>query len=247
MHTDETIHEDDLGRMMRVEGDSRLGRIVIEDERDEDYPMRAALPDTYTASEAFERGWRYWWPLGYHGNQGYTPHCVAYAWVHWGEDGPRTREPFGRGEGPFHNEASIYHAAQRRDRWPGENYDGTSVRAGAKVLRDLGYISEYRWAAGMDDILNALFTTGPVVFGSWWYEGMMEPDEDGYIYAVGQRVGGHAYVLNGINRKERKIRLKNSWGLGWGDRGSAWLSFDDVAKLLEEQGEACLAIPEGGR
>jgi hypothetical protein len=33
----------------------------------------------------------------------------------------------------------LYHEAQRIDEWPGEDYDGTSVRAGMDVLRTEGH------------------------------------------------------------------------------------------------------------
>lgn len=252
-HLRQNSCSDDLGRMDLVESDrsDRHGRIRIEDERDAMYPMALALPDTWAAGsptdKAMERGWRYWWPDGWSGNQGYTPHCVAYAWCHWGEDGPRTREPFGRGEGPFHNPASIYNAAQSRDRWPGSNYDGTSVRAGAKVLQDLDYIESYHWAVTFDDIVRAILTAGPVVVGTWWYESMYEVRGDGFLEVSGTAVGGHAYVLNGVNENAEKFRMKNSWGESWGDGGMAWIGFEDMEELFEEGGEACIAVPKGGR
>jgi hypothetical protein len=66
----------------------------------------------------------------------------------------------------------LYHEAQKVDEWPGEDYDGTSVRAGLDILRKRGHceikdgktsaeavaegIKANRWARSVDDVLTAL-------------------------------------------------------------------------------------------
>jgi hypothetical protein len=66
----------------------------------------------------------------------------------------------------------LYHMAQTIDEWPGEDYDGTSVRAGMDVLRDMGHrrvrgkrtsavdaaegISENRWARSVEEVMACL-------------------------------------------------------------------------------------------
>lgn len=238
---------DDLGVMRRIDSkDSRLGRTFEEDPRDADYPISEVVPRVPDGSGE-GKTWNYHWPLGWWGDQGRTPHCVAYAWLHWAEDGPRTRRPYPAGSGPAADPANVYGRAQRRDRWPGESYDGTSVRAGAKVLEALGMIDEYRWAESPRDVRRALLTTGPLVCGTWWWTGMMNADDDGFVSRTGGKVGGHAFKVDGINLDRGFVRAKNSWGRGWGDRGYFRVRLDDFWRLLEDEGEACLAIPEGGR
>lgn len=62
----------------------------------------------------------------------------------------------------------LYKEAQKIDEWPGESYEGTSVRAGLEVMRTQGHrrliggelqtlrstdgISAYRWASSVDEI-----------------------------------------------------------------------------------------------
>jgi hypothetical protein len=66
----------------------------------------------------------------------------------------------------------LYHQAQKSDEWPGEDYDGTSVRAGFDVLRTIGHrrkwgpftlpeninegISANRWAQNIVEVLACL-------------------------------------------------------------------------------------------
>jgi len=140
--------------------------------------------------------------------------------------------------------AGIYHMAQHLDEWEGTDYDGTSVRAGAKVLHHLGFIGGYQWATNFSSMVNALLEQGPCVIGVNWYEGMWQPDGGGTIYATGVLEGGHALLANGVDTVRQRIRVKNNWGRAWGRRGRAWVSFADMAKLLREDGEVCLAVEQ---
>ena len=210
-----------------------FGRQPLTDARDASYPIRslveAAPPPTVTA--------RNWNANGWWGNQENTPMCVAYSWLHWLEDGPVTH----RGAAPLLAPEIIYGEARVIDDIPGENYDGTTVRAGAQVMRQRGFVSEFRWADSVEDIVNAVLSFGPVVMGTNWYQGMMNPSKTGFITPSGPVVGGHAWVINGVNLANQTVRMKNSWGRGWGAKGFALLTFVDLARLLREDGEACLA------
>lgn len=218
-----------------------LGRLYLADPRDGQYLIRTAL------SGAPARGWRYWWTGGWWGDQGATPRCVAYAWLHKVADGPRTtRRTAAVDAAPAMDPATLYCAAQAIDPWVGDcddpRYDGTSVRAGAKVLQRAGVIAGYRWAWDAETTARALVEVGPVVVGTMWYEGMTSPDASGRIAPTGRAQGGHAYVLNGVNVDRGVVRVKNSWGRGWGRDGAAWLSIDDLDGLLADRGEACLPV-----
>ncbi len=72
------------------------------------------------------------------------------------------------------------------------------------------------------------------------------PDSQHVIRVEGPVVGGHGYLISGVNTKTRRLRMKNSWGLDWGDKGHAWIGFDDMRVLIDGKAELCLAteIPE---
>ena len=85
----------------------------------------------------------------------------------------------------------IYNEAQHIDEWEGENYDGTSVRAGIKVLARKGYLSSYRWAFDGQTAVNHILNIAPVVIGINWYAGMMATD-DRAIHIPKREIGWRA-------------------------------------------------------
>jgi hypothetical protein len=216
---------------------SKLGRIHQPDERDKKYLIKSLLPP----KQVKEMKFRYWWPSGWWGDQGNTPQCVAYSWVHWLAEGPITQKrKRAGGVAPF-DPNYLYHEAQKVDEWPGEDYDGTSVRAGAKILKNAGFINSYSWAWDLDTTIQAVMFAGPVVVGTSWLYDMFFPNEKGIITASGDVMGGHAYLLDGVNIELEMFRIKNSWGRSWGKNGFAYISFSDMESLILDNGEICLS------
>jgi C1A family cysteine protease len=67
---------------------------------------------------------------------------------------------------------------------------------------------------------------------------MDDPDSKGVITYTGSKRGGHQYVLNGANKTTRTVRMKNSWGRGWGKSGFAYMSFDTLEAILATVGNS---------
>jgi hypothetical protein len=213
-----------------------LGRIHAPDDRDRQFmlPRQAEVAPTVT--------YKYWTapqPL----DQGATSTCVGHGWFHYLKCSPvRNIEKI---PSPY----EIYDAAQLVDEWEGTDYDGTSVRAGAKVLKARGYLSGYRWAFDGATVVNHLLTTGPAVIGTSWTEGMMSTDEQGFVYPRGRLVGGHCVVVIGTNTKAKCpdgrigfATFLNSWSRDWGSlNGRGRIVLEDLDALIRDQGEACVA------
>lgn len=209
--------------------DPRLDRLEQFDSRSRDYPIRALIgtrpPRSYT-----------WRPRTAPLDQGREGACVGFAWAHELAARPHvvpTDDSTAR---------SIYRRAQQLDEWPGEAYSGTSVLAGVKACRELGYYPEFRWAFGPDDVISAIGWAGPVVLGVPWYESMYDTDPDGYVSIGGRVVGGHAILAYSVSVKGGFVRWQNSWGPGYGHNGVGRLRFADLARLLSEGGEACIPV-----
>lgn len=207
-----------------------LGRRPSPDARDAAHPMRAvamaALPNH-----------RYW-TSGQVMDQGTVPMCVGFAWKQWLATSPV------RHAADKLSAAEIYRQAQQRDEWPGEGYEGTSVRGGAKYMQDAGHLKEYVWAQSVDEIARWLLTSGPVVLGTNWYSEMFQPVE-GVAHVGGSVAGGHAFLAIGFSAQLQAFRCINSWGRSWGDNGRFWITTRDLARLLQEDGEACTGAEVG--
>lgn len=180
------------------------------------------------------------WQTGVVLDQGDTPQCVAFAWSQFLQTAPiETALP------SLDYPAALYASAQQLDEFSGEDYDGTSVRGGVKALQAQGRIANYVWSHSADEVRRFILTHGIVVMGTDWYDAMFEPDSKHFIKPRGQIAGGHAWLLTGYSQKQRAFRMINSWGTSWGDRGHAWIRFDDLKFLLRRpDAEACAAIEQ---
>lgn len=209
-----------------------FGRLWKPDPRDKNYPIRRD-PRANKISRRI-------WGLNIILDQGTTPQCVGYSGAGYLMAAPvrnKRVDPYW-----------LYKLAQKYDEWPGENYDGSSVRGLFKGLHKEGYVTEYRWAFEVGPVLDHVLLEGPVVVGTSWFDGMMNLDSQGYIWPRGREVGGHAYLIIGADRVRKNpdgttgaFRIVNSWGRSWGQQGRAWVTFDIMDKLLRNQGESATA------
>jgi hypothetical protein len=210
-----------------------FGRHFSPDERDLNHLIpRRAIPSLPV---------RKTWSGGKVLDQGDTPQCVGYAGWGWLSGGPILNKP-------KFSPTDLYHEAQKRDEWPGEDYEGSSTRGLFKALTDLGFVSGFQWAFDVEPIIAHVLTVGPVCVGTDWYAGMTDPDAKGFLNTTGAIQGGHEWRIVGADREKRAtdgtvgaFRMVNSWGLGWGDGGRAYVSFATVDRLIKQNGEACTA------
>lgn len=210
---------------------SKFGRLIAPDYRDQSFRLRSVVAPAPKVLDYKNHNANGWW-----GNQGNRPYCVGYGLAHFIEDAPITHPG-----GPFANPVDIYNNAQKLDEWPGEDYEGTSVRAGMKYLQSLGLIESYHWGYTLEELVAAVFVS-VVPVGTTWYSYMSEPSSEGRISVGGEVEGGHCYLINGVNKKTRMFRGKNSWGRDWANKGLFTISFEDMEKLILDYGEICLAV-----
>jgi hypothetical protein len=134
----------------------------------------------------------------------------------------------------------IYDACKRIDGMPDAR--GSTVHAGARVMLARRRIGTYFWAHDVDEALAYVGSQGPVVFGTAWSEGMCRPSTfNATIKATGKIVGGHAYLVCGVQWGRKRARIHQSWGTDWGDHGECWISISDLRAVFDEGGEACAA------
>lgn len=118
--------------------------------------------------------------------------------------------------------------------------DGSTGLATAKAMENLGYIGSYTHSfSGVDGLATAL-QSGPAMVGTNWYEAMFSPKPDGTFEIAGAVAGGHEYVCDAVYVKQKMFRFRNSWTPTWGDEGCFFGTFDQVDRLLGEQGDVIL-------
>lgn len=218
------------------------------------YPIRPLL-GAVGQVERRRKVWRRSWML----DQQAEGACVSHGWTQELMSTPvrvvlsNAGLPAGVPKNPQRFAFWMYDECRKVDEWVGEDYDGTSVNAGGKVARSLGLIDSWRWCDGLDDMVDTLITTGPVILAIPWLNGMYEAP-DGELAISGRQVGWHCILANGydpalrLNGKPKRemARLSNSWGLSWGDRGNAWVELDALYNglLAPNDGEMCVALGE---
>lgn len=212
--------------------DRRLDRLPQFDKRSRAFPIRELL----TPKPLVTKTWRCWTWL----DQGREGACVGFSWSH-----ELAAEPMTIPLRTNDSAREIYNDAKKIDEWAGEDYSGTSVLAGAKVVQSRGYMPEYRWCFGIDDLVNTLSHHGPVVLGIPWLRSMFNPDAKGVLKVEGEVAGGHAILARGVLLKKfgrPVVRLRNSWGRDWGYDGDCFVYFEDMERLLKMDGDACVPV-----
>lgn len=189
------------------------------------------------------------WEEGVVLDQGSEGACVGFAWTAELLTTPVRPETQPLVASANRQAVRYYKRAQKLDQWPGEDYSGTSVLAGAKVIKEEGLIESYRWCFSVEEIRDAVINEGPVVLGIPWYESMYNTTRDGLVTIAGPQVGGHAILITGYSPVKtiggvtlEVFRWRNSWGESYGVSGSGYITVKDLRRLMGEGGEACVPM-----
>lgn len=219
--------------------DPRLGRHVVHDSRSLQYRFRTRKDPRKLASVRHQVHI----PIL---DQGALGSCTGHA----GTAALASEAFWSAGQGaiigdPHAYAVDLYSAATQIDPWPGAyvpedtGSDGLSI---AKVLHARGLISGFQHATSLEAALAAL-AERVVMIGSSWLTGMYNPAPDGCLNVSGETVGGHEYVLDELDVPQQRVWMRNSWGEGWGLAGRAWMSWDDLGKLLADWGDCTVLVP----
>ena len=136
----------------------------------------------------------------------------------------------------------IYSRATQLDPWPGSwppTDTGSSGLAAAKAAVELGHGESYEWYFGIDHTLGGL-QHHALSAGTWWTEGLFEPDpRTKLVRPTGQKVGGHQYLLRAYDVTSKLTVGQHRIGLRcwWGGYRDVWITVDDFAGLLADDGD----------
>jgi hypothetical protein len=215
-------------------GGPRLGRHIEHDPRSKTPQFLAETAATIVSVKHQAAGL----PL----DQGKVGSCTANALC-----GALDSAPDFKG-GQARNEADAVALYTRETQLEGKPYPqhdpGGSGLMVCKAAKQLGWISAYKHAFGIDQALRALVQR-PVITGVNWYSSFDTPDASGLVaIAPGARVrGGHEVVADEIDAPNRLVWFWNSWGPQYGVGGRFCMSFDTWSQLLQEKGDVTVPIP----
>lgn len=163
----------------------------------------------------------------------------------------------------------LYEMAKRHDEWPGEDYDGSSLRGAIKGWGNMGVCSEDKWKyratsrgtltivraedarrntigayyrirPRISDFHAALNETGVITASARVHKGWDAP-KNGKISFLKTPDGGHAFVIVGYDSEG--FWVQNSWGPTWGNKGVALWSYEDWIQNVMDAWVFRLALP----
>lgn len=163
----------------------------------------------------------------------------------------------------------LYEMAKRSDEWPGEDYDGSSLRGAIRGWKNMGVCKDVAWPykttnpgdlsiERAKDARNhtigayyrikpeithfhaALNEVGIIAVSANVHKGWNDP-RDGIIEYHKKKDGGHAFAIVGYN--DEGFWVQNSWGNGWGENGLALWSYEDWNDNIMDAWVFRLALP----
>lgn len=94
----------------------------------------------------------------------------------------------------------------------------------------------------IEDLKSQLAARRPVVVSYPVSEAFVSPGPGKGIWKGEPGPGSHALAVVGYDNEKQALRVMNSWGIGWGDGGFAWIDYDTFVK---NAGEAYVLFPPG--
>jgi len=174
----------------------------------------------------------YTWNCGKHLNQGNSGKCVGFAIAHEFAAAPK------QCNSSAGTANAIYNYAQKVDKYPDGPGTGTSLLAGCKAAKAMGWISAYNWCMGLQALISTVGYKGPVVIAVPWNASMNIPGKAGFLNPRGKFTARHALLCKGVNTKGGLFVLHNSWGTNWGKGGDCYITYGNMDTLLANGGEA---------
>lgn len=180
---------------------------------------------------------------------GTSPYYAALA------EANEVRNPSGAGPYPFNEDGAVmlYADITANDpyegTWPPDD-TGSDGLSAAKALQRAGIIPGYEHTFGINQALAAL-QRFPLLVGTYWTESMFEPNANGIVHVGGDVVGGHEWIADQYAPRragtydptQDLIGGTTSWGTGFGVNGRFYLTINDFARLLDQNGDVIVLTP----
>ena len=163
----------------------------------------------------------------------------------------------------------LYEMAKRSDEWPGEDYDGSSLRGAIRGWVNMGTCTEEEWPykvrqkgsltidrakLARKNTIGAYYRLKPIVnhyhaalneakviaVSAQVHKGWDNP-KNGRIRHFKRTDGGHAFIIVGYNSEG--FWVQNSWDEPWGEGGVALWTYEDWLENVMDAWVFRLALP----
>lgn len=136
---------------------------------------------------------------------------------------------------------SGYTLTTKIDSFPGDypsQDTGSDGPSAASALVMLGLADHYNHAFTLDALKSAL-QTGPVMWGTVWFNSMYDLDAHDYLVVDANSgvAGGHEMEISGYDVGTGIYKVPNSWGESFGDHGYLYVREPDMTNLLSRDGD----------
>ncbi|HUT23489.1 MAG TPA: C1 family peptidase [Sumerlaeia bacterium] len=165
----------------------------------------------------------------------------------------------------------LYQMAKLHDEWPGDDYEGSSLRGAIKGWHNTGVCRRelwpdnvpanqdtldfrravdarnhtlgayYRLRPSLPDFHAALNETGVLYVSAQIHQGWERADSKGVIKPDGAPLGRHAFAIVGYDK--RGFWVQNSWGKSWGKNGLGLWTYEDWVQNMMDAWVVQLAMP----
>ena len=119
------------------------------------------------------------------------------------------------------------------------NIDLDALTENANLHRSKTYWS----VSSVNDVLKLLDDGRCVKIGMDWYTGFNQGGGFNFPWLIkaiiGYLVGGHAIVIDGYDQNYQNFKvhkIQNSYGIGWGDKGHFYITWDLITKFISKYG-----------
>lgn len=167
----------------------------------------------------------------------------------------------------------LYEMARRHDEWPGEDYEGSSLRGALRGWSSMGVCTEKSWPydpkkadtevtiarakEAREITLGAYFRLRPhlpdyhaalcqaevIYVSADVHDGWSKPDAHGVIKYTPDTVIDGGHAFAIVGYNEKGFWVQNSWGPDWGAKGLALWTYEDWLDNVVDAWAVRLALP----
>jgi papain like protease len=126
------------------------------------------------------------------------------------------------------------------------DYSQKTIAPDPRFLVSDYQLTQINGTNGLNNLRTVVAHGSPIAFGTNIYTDFMHYKGgqqayvgNGSIYKANGKKQGHAMLVVGYDDAHSgggAVRIQNSWGTRWGDRGYAWVSYDTFEKLVAGTG-----------